>query len=201
MLQALDKTLKELLEREFPKNIFGNTSDKLTVSFKTPYGGKIPKPAINLFLYDVQENLDLRNQNWSVERINNSSKAVKKRLPARVDCSYLISVWIGDDEDKDEDNSELEHEILGEVMKVLLRYPKIPKAYISADLPEQELPLRLVSLRSSSLQSFGEFWQAMGGKEGAKPKVLLHCTVTISVPVDEAGEEVGLVGVYKPSSQ
>ena len=85
-------------------------------------------------------------------------------------------------------------------MKILLRHPKIPKAYLSDELPEQELPLRLVSLRPSSLQSFGEFWQAMGGKEGTKPKVVLHSTVTISVPVDETGQEVGLVGVYQNSS-
>ncbi|WP_293081547.1 hypothetical protein [Okeania sp. SIO3B5] len=53
--------------------------------------------------------------------------------------------------------------------------------------------------RPSNLQSFGEFWQAMGEKDGTKPKVVLHCTITTSVPVDEAGEEVGLVGVYQPT--
>ncbi len=86
MLHALDETLKKLLETEFPKNILKNSSDGLKVSFKTPYKGTIEKPAINLFLYDVQENLDLRNKNWTVERRNNNPKAVKKRLPARVDC-------------------------------------------------------------------------------------------------------------------
>ena len=85
-------------------------------------------------------------------------------------------------------------------MNILLRHPKITQAYLSDELPEQELPLKLVSLRPSSLQSFGEFWQAMGGKEGTKPKVVLHCTVTISVPLDDAVDEVGLVGVYQPSS-
>ncbi len=191
MLHALDETLENLLNKEFPKEILND----LKVSFETPYKGAITeKPAINLFLYDVQENLDLRNKNWTVERRNNNPKAVKKRLPARVDCSYLITVW------SEKDNSTIEHELLGEVMKILLRHSTIPEAYLSDELKGQELPLRLVSLRPSSLQSFGEFWQAMGGKEGTKPKVVLHCTVTISVPLDEAREEVGLVGVYQPSS-
>ncbi len=191
MLHALDETLENLLNKEFPKEILND----LKVSFETPYKGAITeKPAINLFLYDVQENLDLRNKNWTVERRNNNPKAVKKRLPARVDCSYLITVW------SEKDNSTIEHELLGEVMKILLRHSTIPEAYLSDELKGQELPLRLVSLRPSSLQSFGEFWQAMGGKEGTKPKVVLHCTVTISVPVDEVGQEVGLVGVYQNSS-
>ena len=86
-------------------------------------------------------------------------------------------------------------------MKLLLRHPTIPPEYIAEDLPEQDIPLRLISLRPSGLQSFGEFWQAMGGRDGTKPKVILHCTVTISVPlVDGTGEEVGLVGVYQTVS-
>lgn len=199
MLYALDKTLENFLKGEFPKEIMidllGEDSLDLKVSFETPYKGAITeRPAINLFLYDVQENLDLRNKNWVVERKNNNGKAVKKRLPARVDCSYLITVW------SDKDDSTTEHQLLGRVMKLLLQHATIPQDYISDELQEQELPLRLVSLRPSSLQSFGEFWQAMGGKDGTKPKVVLHCTVTISVPIDEVGEEVGLVGVYQHNS-
>ena len=194
MLQALDETLRNLLNNEFPKDILGDIASELKVSFDTPYQGSIEhKPAINLFLYDVQENLDLRNKNWTVER-NKTAKAVKKRLPARVDCSYLITVWC----EQGQDNRQ-EHELLGEVMKLLLRHSTIPQSYISDELQGQDLPLRLVSLRPSGLKSFGEFWQAMGGKEGTKPKVVLHCTVTISVPVEEVGEEVRLVGVYQPS--
>ena len=87
-------------------------------------------------------------------------------------------------------------------MKVLLRHRQIPETYVvENDVEGQKIPLRLISLRPSNLQSFGEFWQAMGGKDGTKPKVVLHCTITISVPVDEAGTEVGLVGVYQPNSQ
>ena len=199
MLHALDETLVQFLTSEFPQEILddlGIGSDvTLMVNCETPYGGVIndenSEVVINLFLYDVQENLDLRNKNWTTER-QNGGTAVKKRLPARVDCSYLITVWI------EGDHATAEHQVLGEVMKLLLRHPRIPQAYISDDLQEQELPLRLISLRPSGLQSFGEFWQAMGGKEGTKPKVILHCTVTISVPLtDGAGEEVGLVGVYQ----
>ncbi len=201
MLQDLDSTLKSLLEREIP--VFpSSTGTKVVISFDTPYQGAIKeKPAINCFLYDVRENLELRSSSWLVERQN--GKALKKRPPARVDCSYLITAWPTKEEDIDQ--IKVEHELLGEVMKVLLRHRKIPETDVADDFEGQKVPLRLISLRPSNLQSFGEFWQAMGGKDGTKPKVVLHCTVTISVPVDEAGKEegkeVGLVGVYQPNSQ
>lgn len=195
MLHALDETLRTLLEEQFPKDALKDISpngSSLKISFETPYKGGIEKPAINLFLYDVRENLELRNTNWIVERKGENGKASKKRPPARVDCSYLITAW------SENDNSSTEHQLLGGVMKLLLRHSRIPTAFLKNELKGQEPSLRLVSLRPSNLQSFGEFWQAMGGKDGTKPKVVLHCTVTISVPVDET-EEVGLVGVYQPS--
>lgn len=196
MLYALDETLKKLLQEQFPRDVLEDMNldpSSLKISFETPYKGGIEKPAINLFLYDVRENLELRNTNSIVERKNNDGKAFKKRPPARVDCSYLITAW------SENDNSSTEHQLLGGVMKLLLRYPRIPTSFLVDELQGQEPPLRLVSLRPSNLQSFGEFWQAMGGKDGTKPKVVLHCTVTISVPVDETAEEVGLVGVYRPT--
>ncbi|MCM0590620.1 MAG: DUF4255 domain-containing protein [Gloeotrichia echinulata DVL01] len=195
MLDGLDTTLELLLKRELPPDI-PSTETEVSISFDTPYQGAIKKkPAINLFLYDVQENLDLRSSTSSVERQSNG-KAMRKRPPARVDCSYLITAW-----PQNEDDVKTEHQLLGEVMKVLLRYRKLPEDFVADNFAGQELPLKLISLRPSNLKSFGEFWQAMGGKEGTRPKVVLHCTVTISVPVDEVGEEVPLVGFYnKPKS-
>ena len=92
MLDALDKTLELLLSQEFPSDVPSDET-KVFISFDTPYQGAIKeKPAINCFLYDVQENLELRRGTWSVERQN--GKAIKKRPPARVDCSYLITVLV-----------------------------------------------------------------------------------------------------------
>ncbi|MGK7915638.1 MAG: DUF4255 domain-containing protein [Prochloraceae cyanobacterium] len=195
MLDALDTILELLLKQELPPDV-PSIDTEVFISFDTPYQGAIKqKPAINFFLYDVQENLDLRSSKWLVERQSNGT-AVKKRPPARVDCSYLITAW-----PQNEDDIQTEHQILGEVMKVLLRYRTIPETFVADNFEGQEIPLRLISLRPSNLQSFGEFWQAMSGKDGTRPKVVLHCTVTISVPLEGTGEEAKLVGVYQPNSQ
>ena len=182
MLDDLDSSLQHLLLQELP-DLQGSTETGLGISFDPPWEGLIrQKPAINLFLYDVRENLDLRNTEWSMERQANGT-AIKKRPPVRVDCSYMITVWTSTED------PQQEHHLLGQLMKVLLYHRTLPEATLQGSLKGQE-PLPLATgLRSNYLQSLGEFWQAMGGK----PKVALSYTVTIAVPVDRPAVELPLV--------
>jgi hypothetical protein len=182
MLDDLDSTLEQLLTHELPE-LKRSSETNVAISFDMPLEGSIKqKPAINLFLYDVRENMELRRSEWSVQRRPNGT-AVKQPAPARVDCSYLITAWANSDD------PQQEHHILGEVMKLLLRYRTLPAAILQGSLKGQEpLPVG-VGLRSSYLQSLGEFWQAIGGK----PKAALNYTVTISVPVEEPETEFPLV--------
>ena len=171
MLQDLDATLKELLIRELPPDM---TLGESRISFVVPdseFSGSVGKPAINLFLYDVRENMELRQNDWSVER--DGGRATKRRNPVRVNCSYLITAWADDASD--------EHYFLGEVMKVLLRHRELPASVLQGEFQGQEPPLRTVALGIQQLQSLGEFWQAMGGQ----PRVALSYAVTISVDVNE----------------
>jgi hypothetical protein len=78
---------------------------------------------------------------------------------------------------------------LGEVMKVLMRYPKLPEEVLQGSLAEQEPPIRTAILRPSLLQSLGEFWQVIGGT----PKAALNYSVTIAVSVDRTIESIPLV--------
>ena len=79
--------------------------------------------------------------------------------------------------------------MLGEVMKVLLRYPVIPSEVLQGSLGGQEPPLPSTVLLPGRLPSLAEFWQSLGGK----PKAALDYTVTIGVdpfPPVEAGPTV-----------
>lgn len=182
MLDDLDSTLKQLLTYELP-DLQRSTETTVSINFDMPVEGAIKqRPAINLFLYDIRENLELRNSEWTVQRRQNGT-AVKQRPPVRIDCSYMITVWVNSDD------PQQEHHILGEVMKLLLRHRTLPEAVLQGSLKGQEpLPIG-VGLRSSYLQSLGEFWQAIG----SKPKAALNYTVTIAVPVDEPEIETPLV--------
>lgn len=180
MLQDLDKTLEQLLKRKLPQTSIG----EVNISFAAPDSQFATDASqaltINLFLYDIRENLELRSNDWLVQRQSDGT-ALKYQPPARVDCSYLITVWSKSHED--------EHRWLGEVMKVLLRYPKIPDDVLQGSLQGQEPPLQASVLRPPQSQNWAEFWQAMGGK----PKAILSYSVTISVDVNEPMEAGKLV--------
>lgn len=175
MLQDLDETLKKLLEVGLSQTQIG----AVKISFAAP-GSEVEEQTVNLFLYDIRENLELRSNDWLVQRQSDGT-ALKYQPPARVDCSYLITVWCK--------LPEKEHLVLGEVMKVLLRYPKIPAEFLQKSLQGQEPPLRANALHSPQSQNWAEFWQAMGGK----PKAILSYSVTIAVDVHEPIEAGKLV--------
>lgn len=173
MIDDLDKTLEILLKRELPPNLVG----QVTISFETPDDQFPPSsvnlPAIDLFLYDVRENRELRDSKWDIERKSNGIN-IKKPSPIRVECSYLITAWPSE---STPNPSKDEHSLLGEVMKVLLKYSTIPIDVLQGSLKNNELPLPTSALQSGHLQSLGEFWQSLGGK----PKAALNFTATIAV--------------------
>lgn len=182
MLDDLDKTLQELLRQELPAGVVSQVS----ISFAPPDDrfppSSVTLPAIDLFLYDIRENRELRNREWELERRSNGTGR-KRRSPVRVDCSYLITAWPSS---ASSTPAYDEHRLLGEVMKALLRHPTIPTELLQGVLVGQAPDLPAVSLLPGQLQSMGEFWQALGGK----PKAALNYTITIGVE-PFAPEETG----------
>jgi hypothetical protein len=175
MLDDLDKSLQELFRRELPKSL----TDQVSITFDVPNDQFPPPsvtlPAIDLFLYDVQENRDLRSMEQNLER-RIEGRGTQRRAPVRVDCSYLVTAWPSD---SSPNPSQDEHRMLGEVMRVLLRYSTVPAEFLQGELRAQELPLPTVALQPGRLSAIGEFWQACGGK----PKTALNYTATIAVNI------------------
>jgi Pvc16 N-terminal domain len=184
MIDELDKTLAELLKRELPASL----AQQLTITFATPdskFAAAISSATVNLFLYDVRENLDLRDVTWTIDR--NNGNPVRRRPPVRIDCSYLVTVWLSS---VSKDAAINEHAVLSEVMRVLLRHRVIPEAVLQGKLAETDPPVPGPSLHPGRLQSPSEMWQALGGT----PKAALHYTVTLSVPAADDMETEPLVG-------
>jgi hypothetical protein len=174
LLHELDQTLAALLKRELPGR------DQITVSFAAPDDQfSVKLPAVDLFLYDVRENLELRGNDDVIERLGDFT-SIRTRPPVRVDASYLITAWPGVGSGQS-DASEDEHMLLSAVMRALLRFPKLPRELLRGGLARQDWPLPVSTLQPGRLQSLGEFWQALGGK----PKAALNYTVTLPVDVSE----------------
>jgi len=184
MIKDLDETIAALLRRDLPPALVG----QVQISFATPDDQFPPQsvtlPAIDLFLYDVRENLELRSNEVYLDR-RSDGRAIRTQAPVRMDFSYLVTAWPSESVP---DQAEDEHHLLGEVMRVLLRYRTIPEDVLQGVLVGQQPPLPVSSMQPGRLQSLGEFWQALGGK----PKAALNYQVTLSVDVT-APQEVPLV--------
>ncbi len=184
MINDLDATLRVLLKKGLPPAL----ADQVQISFATPDDQFPPQsvslPAVDLFLYDIRENLELRSNEIFLD-YQSDGTAYRTQAPVRIDFSYLITAWPSESVQVP---SEDEHHLLGEVMRVLVRYKHIPMTLLQGELAIQDPPLPLLSFQPGRLQSQGEFWQALGGK----PKVALNLQVTLSVAVAEP-EEVSIV--------
>lgn len=185
MIDDLDKSVEELLRRELAPGLI----EQVGISFAAPDSDFPPSsvtlPAVDLFLYDIRENLEMRNPGWTIEHKENGT-AMRRRNPVRIDCSYLITAWASEGSTA---RALDEHRLLSEVMRVLLKHPTIPEVLLQGSLKGQEPPLPASSLQPGRLQSVSEFWQALGGK----PKAALNYTVTIGVFPDRAEETEQLV--------
>jgi len=151
-----------------------------------------PKTTIDLFLYDLREDLDLRSNEVTTTRVGN--QVVTHPAALRLACSYLVTAWpVGG-----ADLSLQEQRLLSEVLVVLSHYPTIPSGFLKGSLVGQDPPLPMVTLHPDALKNLAEFWSSLG----SRLKASLTVTVTISVPIfsDIADFAVTtLTGKYAPS--
>jgi len=132
-----------------------------------------PKTSVDLFLYDIRENLDLRLNEVTTTRVGN--QVLTHPAPLRLACSYLATAWpVGG-----VDPPFQEQRLLSEVLVVLSHYPLIPNSFLQGTLAGQAPPLPMVALHPDALKNLAEFWSSLGSK--LKPS--LTVTVTMSVPV------------------
>src|SRR5262249_19127489 len=116
VIKDLDDTLRELLVKKMPA-----PPESVAIKFEMPapeWSAGVSLPTINLFLFDVRENHELRSSQRTVVRTD-AAHASERRAPIKMDMSYLITAWAADVAD--------EHQLLGQLLLTLFRYPILPQ--------------------------------------------------------------------------
>jgi hypothetical protein len=171
MITALNGTLKELLLKRIPLD-----TDEVDISFECPtreWSGKVIKPTVDLYLYDLRENIDLRRTAWKVERGQNGHTG-QRRPPVYIDLSYFITAWAREVAD--------EHLLLWRVMVALMREPVIGSDVLQGPLRDVDGPIRTSTAQSDGvLRNPGEFWTALNND--LKPAVIYSATVEVDLNV------------------
>ena len=185
MIQDVTSTLKQILTKApgIPADLAA-----AAVIFDRPTEPFTPtQTTVDLFLYDIRENLELRNYESTVSVNNGVATFVPP--PLRVACSYLITAWpVGGT-----DLVLQEQQLLAEILQVLAGYPIIPSTFLQGNLVGQAPPLPMVTLHPDSLRTMSEFWTSLGTKMRAS----LTVTVTISMNVLQAPAPAPIVVTHE----
>lgn len=175
MIQDVDRSLEALLKLDLGNPL---TFD---ISFAIPDDDFAPvsnaRPTLNCYLYDIREDRDYRELGLRTQ-VTTTGTLISEPAPVRVQLSYCLTAWSPVQPAGGVSPASDEHQLLGRVLRVLLRYPEWPDAVLLGAITTCEpLPWTTVIV-ADPLKRAGEFWSAIQGK--LRPS--LDYTVTIPMP-------------------
>src|SRR5262245_22628046 len=170
MINELDETLRQLLITR------GELApEQVRISFDIPtreWSAAVMDPTVNLYLYDVRENVKLRESLWNQETYLNGHQTQLKPRPLRIDLSYMITTWAGGIEDQ--------HLLLWRVLETLFRHSPLPEDVLQGNLRRLLHPIRTeVAQPDGILKNVSDFWGALENQ--LRPAVNLLVTVDLDL--------------------
>ncbi len=165
MIADIDKAMREFLYKEIPLR-----KNEVEISFDQPkreWSARLTKPTINLYLFDLKENLDLRGSEQWVRKDLENGLVELRRNPVRVDLEYLITAWTKEVVD--------EHQLLSNVLVLLLRTPILSDDFLPDHLKNPNVPIRLDVAQTDVLANPSTLWNTLDNvfKPGIRLKVTL----------------------------
>ncbi|MBN1191132.1 MAG: DUF4255 domain-containing protein [Dehalococcoidales bacterium] len=151
MIKDLDETIKQLLVKKGQLN-----HGEVDIKFETPdreWSASLSRPTVNLYLYDIRENHELRGVEWIIEK-NGNNTATRRKNARRINLSYLVTVWTNNVDDQ--------HGLLWRVLCTLMRHSSIPRDLLIGKLAEQEYTILTHTAQPDGLFSNpADFWAAL----------------------------------------
>jgi hypothetical protein len=169
MINDLDETLKQLLVKKA-----GLDPAEVDISFDIPtreWSTPVTRPTVNLYLYDLRENRQLRETYWDDETGEDGHINLKRR-PLRIDMSYMITCWTSSAEDQ--------HRLLWRVVETFFRYSPLPEDVLVGDLTRLTHEIRTeVAQPDGVLKNVSDFWGALENQ--LRPSVSLVVTLDLDL--------------------
>jgi hypothetical protein len=152
---------------------------------------------VNLFLYDVRENVGLRDNEPIIQRQN--GQVIIRQPPLRVACSYLVTAWPAGA--TGEALVLQEHQLLSQALQTLSRYPTISgDLLLGTSFERQEPPLPMMMAQMDGLKNPSEFWTALGNKLRASFSVTVTIAMDVFLPETEPMVDTGIVNLAQQDS-
>lgn len=167
MFNDLDETLRQVLIADVPLD-----PREVDISFDRPtreWSSRLSKPTLNLFLFDIRERVDFRDDQWRVSR-NGEGSSERRRPPRRVDCAYFVTAWAREPAD--------EHRILASVLACMYRQSRIEDEMLQGVLQQSETQILARSTAPDHLAKPYELWGVLDNELRAS------LTWVATVPID-----------------
>ena len=182
MIDEIDEAIRQLLSRELPIR-----NSEIDIAFDMPkreWSARLSRPTLNLYLYDVRENVKMRQMTTAWESSSNGGTATTRRAPVRMDLYYMITAWATQPDD--------EHRLLGRLMQMMFRFPTLPEELMPDTLRQLKLPVIMQMAQPEILDKPTELWGVLSND--LRPGVGLRLTVAVNpfaevtVPIVQASE-------------
>ena len=167
MINEVDESLRNLVTAEV---INGADVDVLFDAPTRDWAGRRNTPTIDLYLYDIREDLR-RRETGMIEIRDEQGMVVERRPPPRYfKLAYLITAWTQRPED--------EHRLLSAILACFLRHDIMPDSALTTLLRELETPLQvMIAYPPPENRQVSDVWTSLGGD--LKPSVDLVITIPL----------------------
>ena len=174
MLLELHNSVQRLLYER------GHISPReVDIRFEAPTRERVDgllRPTINLFLFAVQENMDLRQSDFQATRNSGNGRLERRLLLRRFDLRYMVSILTT--------NSEDEYLLLWRVLATLVQHPQFPEELLSEALRLLDTPLTTQVSQHDFEERMASAWSALG----VPPRPALSYVVTVPLNISQAIE-------------
>ncbi|GGK10115.1 hypothetical protein GCM10010123_45060 [Pilimelia anulata] len=145
-----------------------------TVAFDAPtteWAARRTGPVVNLFLYDVREDLARQRQGEVVERAPDGRPVARRDPPRYFALSYLITAWTSHPTD--------EHRLLSTLLAGLAAHDELPAGHLAGSLAALGLAVPMsVASPPGDGRALADIWSALGGQ--LKPSLDLVVTAPLT---------------------
>ncbi|MFN8524432.1 MAG: Pvc16 family protein [Chloroflexota bacterium] len=171
MIHDLDRCIERLLRDRVPLRDAAVTFDAPSDAFV----GRLSRAAltVNLFLYEIHENHELRGATPPNGRIGGFARRVDQQ-DAHFDVCYAITTW----SPADPPDVLAEHALLGAILSTLQAHPVLPAHFLVGALADQPIPPPLFVAQPGDRPQSVDFWSALR----QPPRPALHLVATVAVP-------------------
>ena len=152
-LADLDEALRTLLRRELERHGF----EGVEVAFDAPasdWSAKLTSPTVNLFLYDLRENLGQSEATPRGVRVNGAHMDAPP--PMRLEVTYAVTAWTKAVED--------EHRLLSQVLAILFSHPSLPGDLLAGRLAGASQLRAIETEVGRPKEEKADFWTSIGGR-------------------------------------